>query len=169
MRNHSFLLLFFLSLNLFAQTNIQKLHTEINQSVWKPFQKAFETLDGEALNAIYAEEVLRVTPKGIDTGNNFKAGNLKRFKQNKLDGDSIALDFWFDSRHTNTTTSYEVGFYRISTKDREGVTTHNYGQFHIVLKKIDGKWRITQDWDTDVLNGNPIDKTDFVSNTPIKF
>lgn len=153
----------------YAQPTVSKIQEEINSVVWKPFQKAFETLDGNALNATYAANVLRVTPNGIDTKNAFKAANLERFKQNRTDGISIALDFWFDSRKTNETTSYEVGFYRITATTKEGVKSANYGQFHIVLKKIGGSWKITQDWDTTTINGKFITAADFTTQKPLKF
>lgn len=151
-----------------AQT-IDTLHAEIDTQVWKPFKQAFETLNGEALNATYAEEVLRATPDGLDTQNAFKPKNLERFEKNKEDGVSIALDFWFDSRRTNSDTSYEVGFYRIGFTEMNGSTNFVYGQFHIVLKKIDGRWKITQDWDTTTINGKVIDSVDFSKKTPLKF
>lgn len=153
----------------YAQVDVEQIQNEIDKNLWKSFQKAFETLDGEALNATYAEEVLRVTPQGIDTENAFKSGNLERFKKNKADGVSISLDFWFDSRRTNETTSYEVGFYRIGFTDKNDETNYSYGQFHIVLKKIEGQWRITQDWDTATINGNPITEADFAKNSILKF
>ena len=149
--------------------SIPELQKDIDQTVWKPFQEAFQTLDGEALNATYADEVLRVTPQGIDTENTFKAKNLKRFEQNKADGILITLDFWFDSRHTNVTATYEVGFYRIGFIDKDGTTKYSYGQFHIVLKKIDGLWKITQDWDTGTINGDPITASDFAKQSVLKF
>ena len=149
--------------------SVESLHKEIDQTVWKPFKNAFETIDGKALNSIYADEVLRVTPNGIDTNNTFKSKNLERFIQNKKDGVSIALDFWFDSRHTNKTTSYEVGFYRIGFTSKEGKTNYTHGQFHIVLKKINGAWKITQDWDTATINGEAIGAEDFEKQKPIRF
>ena len=164
-------LLFFLLLASGISTNGQStesLHKEIDQAVWKPFQAAFENLDAEALNAIYAEEVLRVTPNGIDTKGNFRAANIARFNKNKEAGLSIALDFWFDSRKTNVDTSYEVGFYRISFTDKEGTTDFVYGQFHIVLKKRDGQWHIVQDWDTTTINGKIIGANDF-NRQAVKF
>lgn len=158
----------FLVGHLMAQENIPQLHSEIDQQVWRPFQKAFEALDAEKLNALYAENVLRVTPQGIDTRNKFKGQNLQRFKENKENGTKINLDFWFDSRKTTTDTSYEVGFYRIRflTKGKESIV---YGQFHIVLKRINNYWKITQDWDTTFINGNEITAKDFAKNTPISF
>lgn len=153
----------------YTQVDVEQIQNEIDKNLWKSFQKAFETLDGEALNATYAEEVLRVTPQGIDTKNTFKSGNLERFKKNKADGVSISLDFWFDSRHTNESTSYEVGFYRIGFTDEDGKTNYSYGQFHIVLKKIEGQWKIAQDWDTASINENPITAADFAKNSILKF
>ena len=44
----------------YAQVDVEQIQNEIDKTVWKPFQKAFETLDGEALNATYADKVLRV-------------------------------------------------------------------------------------------------------------
>ncbi|QCX00244.1 nuclear transport factor 2 family protein [Aggregatimonas sangjinii] len=144
------------------------LQKDIDQNVWKPFQLAFENNDGPGLNSLYAEEVLRVTPAGIDTENEFKAANLKRFEENRAKKTSVQLDFWFDSRKTNATTSYEVGFYRILMSNTDGVNTI-YGQFHIVLKKIDGVWKIVQDWDTATIGGIPIKATDFERQQPIRF
>ncbi len=44
-----------------------------------------------------------------------------------------------------------------------------YGQFHIVLKKIDGNWKITQDWDTDKINGKKLSEEDFDKQKPLQF
>ncbi|WP_299438786.1 hypothetical protein [uncultured Aquimarina sp.] len=168
MRLFFFLLLLSLSPNIIGQINVAEIQKNIDQTVWEPFQKAYEALDGESLNAIYADEVLRVTPEGIDTKNEFKDKNLKRLKTSKESKTQIKLDFWFDSRHTNEDTSYEVGFYKI------GITINNetqyiYGQFHIVLKKIKGIWKITQDWDTTTINGKVIEAEDFSKKEPLMF
>ncbi|MEP0264937.1 hypothetical protein [Dokdonia sp.] len=152
-----------------AQNKTETIQKEIDQTVWKPFQNAFETLDGDALNATYADQVLRVTPQGIDTENTFKKGNAERFASNRKNGDTINLDFWFDSRKTNETTSYEVGFYRIGFTTKGGETQYSYGQFHIVLEKINGHWKITQDWDTAIIAGNPITAKDFDKKESIRF
>ena len=152
-----------------AQTDTAEIQKTIDQTVWKPFQKAFENLDAEALNATYSDEVLRVTPNRIDTQNSFKSSNVKRFEDYKSKGTLIALDFWFDSRHTNEDTSYEVGFYRITATGKNEDISKSYGQFHIVLKKIGGLWKIVQDWDTAIINGNPITAMDFGKQDPRQF
>ncbi|WP_299256547.1 nuclear transport factor 2 family protein [uncultured Aquimarina sp.] len=157
---------FFISVFMFftcimiGQVNSLEIQKLIDQTVWEPFQKAYEAMDAVSLNAIYADEVLRVTPEGIDTKNAFKDKNIERLKASKESNTKIKLDFWFDSRHTNEDTSYEVGFYKIgiTTDDK---TQYIYGQFHIVLKKINGIWKITQDWDTTTINGESITEKDF--------
>jgi ketosteroid isomerase-like protein len=161
-------LLILFSTQINAQTTAE-LQKEIDKTLWKHFKQAFETSDAKALNATYAENVLRVTPAGIDTENAFKSANLRSFEAGKRAGIEIGLDFWFDSRHTNKTTSYEVGFYRIASKSKEGEVDYNYGQFHIVLKKINGHWKITQDWDTTTINGRPITAEDFGKQPPARF
>ncbi len=149
--------------------DVLAVQAEIDRTVWKAFQAAFESLDGDALNAVYAESVLRVTPEGIDSDGVFKKFNSTRFNTNKANGDQISLDFWFDSRHTNLTTSYDVGFYRVGTKSSAGATSYFYGQFHIVLQKIDGNWKIVQDWDTSVIAGRAISAEEFARQEPRRF
>jgi ketosteroid isomerase-like protein len=127
--------------NAFGQIS-KDIQKEIDTQVWKPFKAAFEEQDGKALNDLYAEEGLRVTPAGIDTEGAFKIANLERFDGRKKEGTTIALDFWFDSRKTNETTSYEVGIFRI-TMVTSGIENVFYGQFHIVMKKINDSWKIT--------------------------
>lgn len=148
--------------------DVEIIQKEIDKTLWKPFKNAFENNDGPALNSLYANQALRVTPNGIDTGNKFKEANLKRFEKNKTTKTNVQLDFWFDSRHTNSTTSYEVGFYKMQLTNAETVRTI-YGQFHIVLEKIDGAWKITQDWDTEQINGSPITSVDFEKRKPLEF
>ncbi len=153
----------------FANSEISATQKVIDRTVWKTFQNAFEQLDGEALNSVYADAVLRVTPEGLDTRGQFKQTNKTRFEENIAMGDRIALDFWFDSRHTNMTTSYDVGFYRIGVTSSSRTTTYFYGQFHIVLQKINGHWKIVQDWDTASIGGRPITAEDFGRRSPLRF
>ena len=152
-----------------AEDEVRAIQDEIDATVWKTFQSAFERMDGEALNSVYAEDVLRVTPEGLDTQARFKQTNRTRFEVNKANDDRIALDFWFDSRQTNSTVSYDVGFYRVRVTAPSGETNSFYGQFHIVLKKLEGQWKIAQDWDTASIGGRPITAEDFDRQPPERF
>ncbi len=143
-----------------AYADVSTEQKVIDVTVWKTFRNAFEQLDGDALNSVYADSVLRVTPEGLDTENQFKVFNKTRFDENIANDDRVALDFWFDSRRTSSTTSYDVGFYRVMINSKSGSSTF-YGQFHIVLRKIDGDWKIVQDWDTDSIGGRKLTAEDF--------
>ena len=133
---------------------------EIDEQVWTQFDAAFESYDATALNALYAAEVLRVTPAGIDTEGRFKLQNSESYAGHYGAGNKRDLQFWFESRHTNANTSYEVGMFKITTTTNGQVSSF-YGQFHIVLKKLNGSWKITQDWDTTEVNGKLLDADDF--------
>lgn len=146
----------------------QSTQREIDRDVWQPFQCAFESMDGKALNKLYGKRVVRVTPDGIDTKNVFKSFNETRFDAGKAKGDRVSLDFWLDSRATNANTSYEVGFFRLGSTNRAGVTEHYYGQFHILLRKQRGRWKIVQDWDTNTIAGRAIGAEDFARGSPME-
>ena len=45
----------------------------------------------------------------------------------------------------------------------------NYGRFHCVIKKIDGVWKIAQDWDDDEINGRKVSAEDWAKEAPLKF
>ena len=159
----------FVAASVCAETGMGKIQREIDATVWKPFKNAFEYMDGEALNAVYADDVLRVTPEGIDTDGAFKQTNRTRFQENQARGDRVALDFWFDSRRTSSSVSYDVGFYRVQFTAPSGEITSFYGQFHIVLQNLDGHWKIVQDWDTASIGGIPITAEDFGRQPPAQF
>lgn len=167
MRTMLLALCLFCSFGIAAQDQ-DEIQAEIDRTFWVAFKKAFETLDGGLLNSMYAEQVLRVTPSGIDTENQFKVFNATRFDENKANGETIKLDFWFDHRDTNASTSYEVGFYRITVVSAKG-SEHFYGQFHIVLKKIEDNWQIVQDWDTTSIAGEQITAAQFAKKAPAEF
>lgn len=141
---------------------------EIDRTLWQPFQCAFESMDGKALNKLYGKRVVRVTPNGIDTKNVFKSFNETRFDAGKARGDQVSLDFWLDSRATNQDASYEVGFFRLGSTDRAGATEYYYGQFHILLRKQRGRWNIVQDWDTNTIAGRAIGAEDFARGSPME-
>lgn len=160
-------ILFLVSLTAWSQAK-DKRQIEIDQQVWKPFHAAFEARDAKVLNALYADEVLRVTPNGVDTQNLFKQQNTDSYSNSRNSGTKTSLDFWFESRQTTDDTSYEIGIFKI-TSETNGTSSTFYGQFHIVIKKINGTWKITQDWDSPNINGRPITAEDFKRKDPIQF
>lgn len=127
----------------------QNAQEEINNQIWKPFTEAWEANDGEAFNKIHSKDVWRINPGRLLVGDEYTSRNSER-----MDGvtkDRI-IEFSFETRTVNGNNSYEVGYYRVT--DTSGEEPKFYvGRFHVALKKIDGKWKIIQDWDTSKING----------------
>jgi len=85
MRSLLTLLFVCISSLMIAQEDIYSIQKEIDSTVWRPFKKAFEALNANDLNSLYAKDVLRVTPNGIDTKGLFKAKNIERFNTSTME------------------------------------------------------------------------------------
>jgi hypothetical protein len=148
-----------------AQDN-KAIETEINHQIWKPFKQSYESRNWQVFNNLHSDEVLRITDKGLRVGNEYKLSNKNSFER-KSDVNRT-IDFSFFQRATNDTISYEVGIYRI-TYHKPGVSIpSSYGQFHVVLKKINGLWKIVQDFDSADVNGKIVTEEDFLSGSQLK-
>lgn len=130
---------------------------EIDEQVWKPFIKAYAIQDGALYNSVHTEDALRVSPGGIKVGKEFRERNLKNFAAGKKRGFAPVFEFKFISRQAKEDIAYEVGLYKGTFKTEQGIR-HWYGQFHVVLKKINGRWKIAQDQDMNDLGGQRIDE-----------
>ena len=64
---------------------------------------------------------------------------------------------------------YEVGYYRVIYEEPGKETRMSHAQFHVVLRKENGVWKIAQDWDTGVINGVQLTAEDFAKGTPMVF
>lgn len=134
----------------------------VDKEVWQIFKTSLEEGDAEAFNAIHTEDVIRSYGDTMITGQDFRNRNIKVFSNPKLP--EATIDFSFVSRAHTDEVVYEVGYYRMKMI-RDGEETKNYGMFHVVLKKIDGTWKVAQDWDTSELHGEKISAKHFASGT----
>ena len=130
----------------------QSAQEEIDAQVWMPFTKAWETNDGELYNSVHSHDVWRINPGRLLVGHEYRTRNLERMKGQ--DKNSI-IEFTFETRTSNGDNAYEVGYYRI-TNNTEATPVYYVGRFHVALKRTDGVWKITQDWDTGEINGTKI-------------
>ncbi|WP_425392781.1 hypothetical protein [Ekhidna sp.] len=89
----------------------QSLKEEINEQVWIPFTKAWESNNGEAFNAIHADDVWRINPGRLLVGDEYKNRNKEKM-QSQPKGQII--EFSFETRTANGDNAYEVGYYRIT-------------------------------------------------------
>lgn len=139
------LLLCIISSGVWAQT----IQDEIDQQVWTKFTSAWEANDGEAYNEIHSDDVWRINPGRLLIGDQYKSRNTNRMTgqvSNRI------IEFSFETRTVNGNNAYEVGYYRI-TDTSDDIPRYYVGRFHVAIEKIDGVWKITQDWDTDEING----------------
>jgi len=156
MKSIQFVLLFLLTGSILNAQNAEVMSIEeVNDQIWKVFKQSYEQRDFVAYNNLHTDDVLRVTDGGLLIGEAYK--NSHKNWQPMSEGQKITIDFAFDSRQYGEDVGYEVGYYKVvfTRKDAKGATY--YGRFHVVLKKIDGSWKIAQDYDTSSINGMDID------------
>lgn len=132
---------------------------QIDQQVWEPFKEAYADRDGPKYVRLHTDDVLRVTPWGIKHGEAFKRSTIERYARPNQAKRSI--DFRFEHRIHTDSISYEVGYYKVVTLKGGEDKREDYGRFHVVLKKVNGLWKIAQDWDTDNINGHEVGSADF--------
>lgn len=149
-----------ITIQLNAQADAASWQAEIDQEIWLPFTIAYKNYDGEAFNTLHSDDVLRVSPWGIRKGADYKKSNLEGYRKNKAAGNKREIFFWLEHRQTTSDLSYEVGYYKVSISSKEGTRDH-YARFHVLIRKIDGQWKITQDWDTNSINGHKVTAKDF--------
>ncbi|MFN7115217.1 MAG: YybH family protein [Saprospiraceae bacterium] len=154
--------LFFAALLPAQNAAIQK---EIDEQVWLPFIKTFKAFDSEGFNALHTPDVLRGGPWGIQVGEAYRQSNIANNEQNKAAGAKRSIAFRFEHRVAQGDVAYEVGYYKVSGEN-DGKTWTGYGRFDVVLRKINGVWKIAQDWDVDSLNGRRFTEADFLGEKP---
>lgn len=143
------------------------IEQEVNEQLWKPFKEAFESRDWKKFNDLHTDDVLRVSKwSGIRLGSEYKEANIRSFQ--KKEAPKRIIDFWFEHRIYGDNIGYEVGYYRIKSELPDKSIKMSYARFHIVMKRIDGKWKIAQDWDINNINGVTVTSEDFAKRTPLK-
>jgi len=134
---------------------------EVDRQVWFPFIQAFNNQDAAGFNALHSADVLRGGPWGLLIGEEYFARNISSYSRSKASGNKRNLALVFESRIDRPGICYHVGYYRIISWGTDGEASEFYGYFHVVLRKVDGIWKITQDWDTSELSGMPVSTEDF--------
>ena len=71
------------------------------------------------------------------------------------------IDFTFYQRQAKESVAYEIGVFKITMNGPNGPRAF-YGQFHVVLNKIEGEWKIAQDWDGSEVFGEAVTEEHFM-------
>lgn len=149
-----------------AQEAIEK---EVNETVWKPFIESWSTYDAVAFNNLHTDDVLRASGRGLRVGSEYKEINTRMFERGKQKSGKRMIHFWFEHRVYSGDTGYEVGYYKVVNSQPGQEDTNFYARFHIVLKKVNGQWKIAQDWDTGNINGHKVTEEDWLKGAPVEF
>ena len=142
------------------------IELEVNEQVWKPFKQAFEDRDWERFNALHTDDVMRIsTWSGIRIGEEYK--NTIKESYQRVTQRKTFIDFRMEHRIYDEKVGFEVGYYRIIYEEPGKDRQFSYARFQVVLKKVEGVWKIAQDWDIDMINGVKVTKADFEKGPPL--
>lgn len=135
------------------------IEDQVNKDIWQHFKRSYEARDWQTFNALHTDDVLRAHDRGIELGQEYKDA-IKSFYEMEVDH-KATIDFVMERRTYKEDVGYEVGFYRVTYSKPGEEDRMSYGRFHVVMNKIEGQWKIAQDWDSNSFNGRPIGAEDF--------
>lgn len=149
------LLFFIASVSVSTAQSLDHLKA-INQ-VWAKFYQAFETLDYQPMAEIHSKDVVRISGGSRIIDYETYINNYKRqFEANRTNNSTRNISLRFFERLNNDATASERGIYKLTVNKGKTDEQHYYGQFHVIMKKENGTWKITMDYDSD--ENNTIDE-----------
>lgn len=159
LKKYTTLLLFLFALT--SQGNSQTLNDikEINE-VWNKFYEAFDDLDYTLMAEIHSKRLIRISGgKRITDYENYIDSYKIRFQKSKKNKNTNNISLRFFERIRNDSIASERGIYKlIANKGKQNERTY-YGQFHVILTKENGIWKILMDYDSN--EANTIDEKDY--------
>lgn len=134
-----------------AQTKTDYLK-DINRDVWLPFIEAYATCDAEKYKNLQSEDFIRAEGNGksLPTYQEYFDNVADWFKTIKSEGQKLAIAFRFTERLANDKVASERGIYELKAFSKDGQETwKGYGKFHVFMRKINDKWKIVVDYDSN--------------------
>lgn len=143
--------------------NIARLQ-QINQDIWTPFSEAYAAGDARQYLSLHTPDFIRATIDAVEGYEVSLAKAERHFGINREKGRRCEIAFTFFERVAGAELASERGIYRYTAIDNSGGKLHFYGKFHVFHRKVDGKWKIAVDYDSD--EDNTIDELDFKAALP---
>ena len=143
----------------FASSQTLENLKEIN-TVWADFYKAFKELDINYMKKIHSEDLIRI-PGGnrILDYNTFMDRYALQFRNDKLTDQTSEISLRFFERLNTNSKASERGIYKLIRNKGKSDEQVFYGQFHVLMQKTDGSWKIIMDYDSNEFG--TIGKNDF--------
>jgi len=146
-------------------TNFSAAQTSENlkaiNEVWYQFYQAFDSLDYELMAEIHSKDLIRISGGRRILDNETYINNYKRrFEDRKKKHETNEISLRFFERINNDSIASERGIYKlVRNKNRSDEKTY-YGQFHVILMKENGTWKIFMDYDSN--ESNTIGEEDYL-------
>ncbi|WGD34312.1 nuclear transport factor 2 family protein [Olleya sp. YS] len=134
-----------------CQSHAQSLDNlkAINYTVWLKFYKAFKTLDYTLMEQIHSKDLVRISGgKNISDFESYINNYKARFNSDKENNISYNISLRFFERINNDSVASERGIYKLMINPNSADPQIYYGQFHVILKKENGEWKIVMDYDS---------------------
>ncbi len=159
MKRYLALVLCLYTFTTFAQTAQQ----EINDQVWKPFLKGFNENNTKEFMAVHSKDVVRSPrdAKQVLNWDQYFAEQERGDKADKASKRKRTLELRFTERIASKDQAIEVGIYKTTYINPDGIAKSFYGRFHVVLRKENGTWKILVD--TDSSENNSISEKDYLA------
>ncbi len=145
-----FIFVLFCANNLSAQeTASKKWFLEVNNDIWLPFIESWATNDVEKYNGLHTKDLIRGGEKEVQGFESYAEHNRRNFEQRKANKAKVTIDFRLLERANNGELGSERGIYETTYINQKGEVFKGYGKFHVFLRKVEGVWKITVDYDSD--------------------
>lgn len=149
-----------------GEENITRLK-EINRDIWTPFSEAYAANDVDKYISLHLPDFVRANGgddprvRDIDA---YRASIERGFKWNMENNRGVEISFTFFERTTSEKAASERGIYRYTSTQANGDIQNFYGKFHVIHRKVDGKWKIAVDYDSN--EDGTIGEEDFKAGLP---
>lgn len=151
-----------------ASPLVSQNETDSINAVWNTFYQAFRTLDANLMAQIHSKDLVRISgAKRVLNYEQYIANYRAQFDRAKTLGQSQAIVLRFFERLYSNESASDRGYYRLTITDRDGSQQHYYGEFHVIFRKEDSKWKIVMDYDSN--EGHRIDETVFLKAFPLEY
>lgn len=124
---------------------------QLNNDIWHPFQHAYSKLDARAFLNLHAPELIRAggPAKQVIGFGDYSDQIEEWFAELAHRESTVTISFRFVERIASTNLASERGIFKIVSKRADGDERTFYGRFHTYARRIDERWRICVDYDTD--------------------
>jgi uncharacterized protein (TIGR02246 family) len=145
----------------------EALLRQLNDDIWHVFTSAYAARDAAAFLAVHAPDLIRVggPEKQVHRFDEYAAQVGQWFAELIEDGHNVGIELRFTERIASDDVASERGVFRIVLTRAGGEERLFYGRFHTFARKVDGRWRIAVDYDSD--EGGTVDDVAFAAGTQI--